>query len=323
MALAAACLLGVVVAGSYAGFRTLIVRPGPLDQARDVVVPKGGAAEVGEALLRAGVIDRIPTFQLAAWLSAKEGPLHAAELEFPAHASLRSVLTVLRTGRPVQHLITIPEGLTSGQIVAVLNRGDALAGRIAPPPEGTVLPQTYAYEYGTSRATILARAEAAMAHEVASAWANRAPGLPINSPAEAIVLASIVEKETAKPEERAHVAAVYLNRLQIGMRLQADPTVAYAVAGGGALDRKLTRADLDFPSPYNTYRVTGLPPGPICAPGLASIQAVLHPAASDDLFFVADGTGGHAFSRTGEAHSRNVAAWRALNAAGPGHGSPD
>jgi UPF0755 protein len=310
-------------AGSYAALQALILRPGPLVQARDVVVPKGGVTEVGDALVRAGVIERVSTFRLAAWLSVGQGPLRALELEFPAHASLRTVLAVLRSGRPVQHLVTIPEGLTSRQIIALLNRGDALVGRIAVPPEGSVLPQTYAYEYGTARPALLARAEAAMAHELAAAWAKRAPGLPLASPADAVILASIVEKETAKPDERPHVAAVYLNRLRIGMRLQADPTVAYAVGGGNPLDRKLMRADLDFPSPYNTYRVGGLPPGPICSPGLASIQAVLHPAASDDLFFVADGTGGHIFSRTEEAHSRAVAAWRALNGSGSGHGSPD
>ena len=192
-----------------------------------------------------------------------------------------------------------------------------MTGEVKPPPEGSVLPETYAYEYGMPRTALLARAEAAMSRELATLWDKRAPGLPLGSMQDALTLASIVEKETARPDERAHVASVYINRLRTGMRLQADPTVVYAASGGeGVLDRKLTRADLEMASPYNTYRVAGLPPGPICAPGFASIQAVLHPRASDDLFFVADGSGGHAFSRTQEGHARNVAAWRALNAAG-------
>lgn len=277
-----------------------------------MVIPRGGAAEVGETLHAAGVIQNTLVFQVAARLTWREGPLHAAELEFPAGASLREVLAALRTGHPVQHLLTIPEGLTARQIVALFGKAEALTGEIEPPVEGSVLPETYAYEYGTNRKLLLARAEAAMAQALAQAWAARAADLPLTSPREALTLASIVERETARPDERAHVAAVYLNRLRQGMRLQADPTVVYAAsAGAGVLDHKLRRSDLELPDPYNTYRVTGLPPGPICTPSLASLQAVLHPAPSDDLFFVADGTGGHVFAHTEDAHSRNVAAWRA------------
>jgi UPF0755 protein len=231
---------------------------------------------------------------------------------FPAHASLHQVLAVLRTARPVEHRVTIVEGLTARQITTVLDRAEQAVGEVAPPEEGSVLPQTYAYEYGTPRAAILTRAQAAMERELTAAWTGRAPDVPLATPREALVLASIVERETARPEERPHVAAVYLNRLRLGMRLQADPTVAYAASGGtGALDHKLTRSDLDHDDPFNTYRNGGLPPGPICSPGIASLLAVMHPAQSDDLYFVTDGAGGHVFARTREAHDRNVARWRA------------
>ncbi len=177
------------------------------------------------------------------------------------------------------------------------------------------MPDTYTYEYGTTRAALLARAAAAQAKTLAAAWADRDPGLPLAGPGAALILASIVERETAKPDERAHIAAVFLNRLRLGMRLQADSTVVYAASGGlGTLDRALTRADLEQDNPYNTYRNTGLPPGPICAPGIASLHAVLHPAPSDDLYFVADGTGGHAFAATLSQHAANVKRWRELEA---------
>ncbi|HET9020180.1 MAG TPA: endolytic transglycosylase MltG, partial [Acetobacteraceae bacterium] len=201
----------------------------------------------------------------------------------------------------------------------LLDKAPAMTGSVAPPPEGSVLPQTYSYEYGTPRATVLARAQAAMTRTLEAAWANRAPDLPLATPEDAVILASIVERETALPAERAHVAAVYLNRLRLGMRLDADPTVIFAVTHGeGPQDIALTRADLASDNAYNTYRHRGLPPTPIDSPGIASIEAVLHPMTSPDLYFVADGSGGHAFARTLEQHSRNVARWRASEAAGPG-----
>lgn len=232
---------------------------------------------------------------------------------FPAHASVEQVLAVLRTARPVEHHLTIVEGLTAKQISGVLSHADAMTGAVPAIPEGSVLPQTYDYEYGAERSRVLGRAEAAMAKALAAAWADRAPGLPLATAQDALILASIVERETAKPQERPHVAAVYLNRLRLGMRLQADPTVVYAASDGtGLLDHGLTRSELDRDGPYNTYRVNGLPPSPICSPGLDSIRAVLHPADSDDLYFVADGTGGHVFSRNYQAHGAAVARWRAL-----------
>ena len=178
------------------------------------------------------------------------------------------------------------------------------------PEEGAILPETYAYQWGDDRGALLRRAQAAMGQALAAIWAERADGLPMTSPREALVLASIVERETALPEERPRIAAVFLNRLKRGMPLQSDPTVAYAAAAGEPLDRPLSKADLDRDHPFNTYRIRGLPPGPIGSPGRESLRAVTHPAAGDDLYFVADGSGGHAFAKTLDEHNRNVARWR-------------
>ncbi len=310
-------LLVLLAAAGAAGLAAVfIVRavgaPGPLPAPQAVVVPRGGADRIAEALERAGVIDEPALFRLAAFATRHDGALHAAELAFPAHASIAEALAVLRTGRPVQHRLTIPEGLTAQQIAAVLAAGDALSGAVDIPDEAYVLPQTYAFERDASRVSLVGRAHAALLSALDAEWAARDPDVPLASPPEALTLASIVERETARPEERPHVAAVFLNRLRRGMRLQSDPTVAYAA--GGALGRELTRADLDRDDPYNTYRIAGLPPGPICAPGLASLHAALHPDTTDDLFFVADGAGGHVFARTLAEHQRNVARWRAASA---------
>jgi len=291
---------------------------GPLTEAKDVVVPHGRLAEVADALQKAGVIRHTWTFEAAALMSgalmAHKSALHAAELHFPAFASLRDVLGILRDGKPVEHQVTIPEGLTAAQIVALLDHTDALTGEDALPPEGAVLPSTYSFTRGATRASILARARIALQAQLALIWRERAADLPLETPEQALVLASIVERETGKADERARVAAVFLNRLRLGMRLQSDPTVAYVVSGGsGVLDRKLTRADLEQDSPYNTYRVHGLPPGPIDSPGLAALRAVTHPAETSELYFVADGSGGHVFARTLGEHQQNVARWRAAH----------
>ncbi|MGE0225767.1 MAG: endolytic transglycosylase MltG [Acetobacteraceae bacterium] len=312
--LAGLLLAVVLAAGGGAGWLYFISeRPGPLTEAQDVVVPPGGTADVAARLAEAGVIASPLRFQILAWLSRAEGPLRAAEFTFPERATLRQVLAVLRNARPVEHRLTIPEGLTAAQITALVNRAEAAAGTVETIEEGSVLPETYAYDRGMARSVLVARARQAMERELAAAWANRSPDLQLSSPRELLILASIVERETSRPDERARVAAVYLNRLRIGMRLQADPTVVYAASNGaGVLDRKLTKADLERQDPYNTYRNAGLPPGPICSPGAASLAAVARPAKTEELFFVADGQGGHVFSRTWEAHERNVARWRAL-----------
>ena len=311
--LLAALLLAIVAIGGALTARYLITMPGPLPTARNVVVPRGGVARIAQTLQEDNVIASPLTFRLAMLATVREGPLHAAELAFPAHAPLREVLAILRTAHPVEHHLTIPEGLTARQITALLEHADALTGPVALPEEGTVLPDTYSYEYGTTRATLLARAQAMADKALAAAWAVRDPTLPLASPRDALILASIVERETAKPDERAHIAAVFLNRLRAGMRLQADSTVVYAASGGlGTLDHPLTRGELEQEGPYNTYRNHDLPPEPICAPGLASLRAVLHPAISSDLYFVADGTGGHVFAATLAQHETNVKRWRSL-----------
>jgi UPF0755 protein len=312
--------LGVAGFGALHWWDGVLRRPGPLAEARAIVVPRGGVTQLAQVLQSAGLITQPVVFRAAAWLTRSDGALHAAEFMFPAGASVRQVLTILRTARPVEHHLTIAEGLTAQQITVELAHAEAMTGTVEAIAEGSVLPQTYDYEYGADRAALVERAKAAMDKALAAAWAGRAAALPLSSPRDALILASIVERETAKPEERPHVAAVYLNRLRQGMKLQADPTVVYLVSNGaGVLNHRLTRAELGRDDPFNTYRSAGLPPAPICSPGVDSVLAVLHPAASDDLFFVADGSGGHVFSRSYEAHDAAVARWRALVA----HGSSD
>lgn len=309
-------LLGVLVllAGGAAVYGTRIYdAPGPLPGPRAVVVPRGGLEQVASALAAEGVVDSALTLRLAALATRGEGALRAGELEFPAGASLRQVLGVMRTARAVQHRLTVPEGLTAAQVAALLERAPALEGPVVLPAEGRMLPDTYLYDRGTTRAAVVERGVRAMDKALAAAWEARAKDLPLTTPDQALTLASIVERETGKAEERPHVAAVFLNRLQRGMKLQSDPTVVYGASGGlGVLDHGITRAELDRDDPYNTYRIAGLPPGPIAMPGAASLRAVTQPVQSDDLFFVADGTGGHVFARTNEEHLRNVAKWREI-----------
>ncbi|HEY4043822.1 MAG TPA: endolytic transglycosylase MltG [Rhodopila sp.] len=302
--LAAAGMFGCGTIGAIRWWNAVLRQPGPLPEARAILVPHGGGGQLAEALVSDGVLDQPLVFRAAVLLTRGDGALHAAEFAFPAHASVRQVLAILRAGRPVEHQLTIAEGLTAQQILTVLDHAESMTGEVKAINEGSVLPQTYDYEHGADRAALVARAQAAMEKALAAAWADRAPGLALASPREALILASIVERETAKPEERPHVAAVYLNRLRLGMKLQADPTVVYLASNGaGVLDHRLTRSELGRADPFNTYRTVGLPPAPICSPGLDSVRAVLHPAASEDLFFVADGSGGHVFSQSYEAHA--------------------
>jgi UPF0755 protein len=319
----AASVAALSAVGGWRYWTDVLQRPGSLPETTAIVAPRGGTRQLSDALAAAGVIDRPWLFRAAAWLTRGQGTLHAAEFVFPSHVSVQQVLVILRSGHPVEHHFTIAEGLTGQQIAGLLAHAEAMTGEVRTIEEGAVLPQTYDYEFGADRARLVARARAAMDKELDAAWAGRAPGSPLTSPRDALILASIVERETAKPEERPHVAAVYLNRLRLGMKLQADPTVAYLASGGsGVLDHRLTRAELGRDDPFNTYRSPGLPPAPICSPGLDTVLAVLHPAASDDLFFVADGTGGHVFSRSNEAHEVAVARWRAQTQPPP-HASPD
>ena len=317
LACTALALFGAATA--FVGLR-LYRAEGPLPDGRDIVVPHGGLDEVGRALVADGVVQSRLLFRLSAMATAVNGPLHAAELHFPAHASLAAVLEVLREGRPVSHRVTIAEGLTAAQIAQALARqGNLLGGDLAVPPEGALLPETYAFERGAAASSILSRMRVAMQRSLETAWAGRAPGLALREPRDAVVLASIVEHEARLPQERPMIARVFLNRLALGMKLQADPTVSYGAQGGlGVLVRPLDRQDLEQVDAYNTYVVSGLPAGPICSPGLATLNAVLHPASGDALYFVADGTGGHVFSASLAKHEANVTRYRAREAAHDG-----
>nr|WP_314075322.1 endolytic transglycosylase MltG [uncultured Roseococcus sp.] len=287
-------------------------RPGPLEAPTRVVIPRGGIEAIAAMLHAKNVVAEPRIFAAAAWATRDRGPLRAGEFAFEPHVTMTEVLHILREGRVVQYRLTIPEGLTAQQIAAILERTEGLTGEVPPLEEGAVLPETYVFERGDTRAAIVRRATAAMDQALAEAWASRAADLPLATPREALVLASIIEEETGVAAERGQVAGVFVNRLRRGMMLQSDPTVAYGVTQGAPLDRALTRADLDTPHPYNTYRIRGLPPGPIASPGREALRAATRPETTDAFYFVADGTGGHAFARTLEEHNRNVARWRAM-----------
>ena len=311
-AVVAALFLMVAGASGFA-LLNLYSRPGPLAAGATVIVPKGATvADIAVSLREAGVITSTLAFRAAVRLAP--APLQAGEYRFPAQASLQTTLAMLQAGETVKRRLTVPEGMTSRQVVALLTEAEGLTGEVAAPPvEGALLPETYNYAWGDSRAEMIRRMSQAMTTTVEDLWAARDPALPLSSPQDAVILASIVEKETGIASERPRVAAVFLNRLRLGMKLQADPTVAYAVYGGSGVGPPLTLTDLQYASPYNTYVVTGLPPGPIANPGRAALAAVLQPAATDELYFVADGSGGHVFARTLNEHQRNVARWRKAN----------
>ena len=315
--LALLVLVVVLLAGATGGWLYLqLDASGPLAADKAVVVPRGSLEDVAADLARDGVLARPLVFRVLAMATSRNGPLRAGELLFPEHASLREVLTVLRTSRPIQHRVTIPEGRTAAQVALIVEAADALTGDAPVPAEGAILPNTYNYERGTSREQLLDRARVAMDRALDADWEARTPGLPLATKEQAVVLASIVEKETARASERPLIAAVFINRLRQGMKLQSDPTVVYGASGGlGSLGHAIMRSELDHADPYNTYIIPGLPASPICMPGAASLRAVTQPADSDALYFVADGTGGHVFAHTQEEHLRNVAHWREIERA--------
>ncbi|HEY5289262.1 MAG TPA: endolytic transglycosylase MltG, partial [Caulobacteraceae bacterium] len=271
-----------------------------------------GLPAIANQLGRANVIRSPLLFILATEASGAAHALKAGEYEFPPRASLAAVLDAILHGRVVRRFVTIPEGLTSAQAVTILNRTEELTGEVGTPPEGSLLPETYQVALGESRAHVLARMRNARDLLLAHLWARRAPRLPYRSPEQAVILASIVEKETALADERPHVAAVFINRLAKGMRLESDPTVVYGLTGGRPLGHGLRVSELASRTPFNTYANVGLPATPIANPGRAALQAALDPTSSGDFYFVADGTGGHVFSSTLEAHHKNVAHWRSL-----------
>jgi UPF0755 protein len=283
-----------------------------------VILRRGaGLSEIGASLTEAGVTRSATVFMAAAQLSGAARGLKAGEYTFKSRASLAQVLGKIRRGDIVRHHVTAPEGITSQQVVDILMRTPILTGAVPTPPEGTILPETYEVTRGEERAAVLRRMMEAQDQLLAQLWTKRQAGLPFETAEQAVTLASIVEKETAVGAERPHVASVYINRLRQGMRLEADPTVVYGITGGEPLGRGLRASELADPTPYNTYRNAGLPPTPIGNPGRASLAAVLDPAKTNDLFFVADGSGGHVFAPTYEQHLKNVARWRQIERARP------
>jgi UPF0755 protein len=275
-------------------------------------------ATIAQHLTDAGVVQNRDLFRLGLRLRNLQGTLKAGEYGFPAHASMADVAGILASGKSILHKLTAAEGLTSEMIAAIVNADPVLVGdAVAVPDEGTLLPETYLFIRGTTRAKLVAQMEGAQKKLLARLWPAHADNLPIKTEAEAITLASIVEKETAIPQERRHIAAVFANRLRLGMKLQSDPTIIYDITRGYPLGRGIRESELQRASPHNTYAIAGLPPTPICNPGKASIEAVLNPAASNDLYFVANGAGGHVFSATIAEHEQNVAKWRAIENPAP------
>ena len=279
-----------------------------------VTLPSGaGVGAIAATLKSAGVIRSTDMFKAAATLTGADRKLRAGEYEVPTRASLRSVLVLLIEGRVVRHFVTLPEGWSSAQAVDILDRQPLLTGTVeATPEEGTLWPETYEISRGETRASVLARMRVARDRNLDRLWAARGPSTVVRTKEEAVILASIVEKETAVAAERPRVAAVFTNRLRAGMRLESDPTIVYGITQGRPLGRGIRRSELERETPWNTYRIDGLPPTPIANPGAEALAAVLNPPASDELFFVADGTGGHAFARTYDEHLANVARWREI-----------
>lgn len=290
-------------------------RSHPLMEDRVVEIPFGsGVSKIASILAEEGVIDNPLAFRIVLRFNKLDQNLKAGEYLFPAGVTPKKVARILSDGKSILHRITFAEGLTSTEIISLLNGKAGLKGIVMQTPaEGSLLPETYSFPKGLMRKEIVEQMQFQMTYELNELWAKRQEDLPFKTRAEAIILASIVEKETGVSMERPEVAGVFVNRLRKKMRLQSDPTVTYGITlGKEALGRPLSRKDLKTETDYNTYVIRGLPPTPICNPGLASLAAVLNPAETDALYFVADGTGGHAFAKTLKQHNRNVAKWRKI-----------
>jgi UPF0755 protein len=308
-------LATLAAAGGWYFLGYWLRQPGPLTTPAAIEFPTGtGVAGIARRLEQAGAVDSGFLFQLAVRRERQERRLRAGEYQLDPGMTPAAIIDRLVRGEILLHRIAVPEGRTVREVYAILEAADMLTGDLpAPPPEGSLLPETYLVPRGEPRAKVVDRMRAGMRKALDELWPARTPDLPLTAPEEGLTLASIVEKETALPAEYPLVASVMVNRLRRGMKLQTDPTVIYGLTqGAGALGRDLTTADLDTDHVWNTYRVPGLPPSPIANPGRAALAAALKPATTDYLYFVADGTGGHAFAATLEEHNRNVAKWRRL-----------
>src|SRR5712671_3584488 len=309
-------VLMIGAGGVYVYGKQKLEAPGPLQDDKVVNIPaRAGMTDIADILQREGVIDNNRWAFIGSVFALKaRSELKPGEYLFQKNASLRDVIGTIVEGKVVQHAVTVPEGLTSEQIVARLSENDIFSGTVREiPREGTLLPETYKFPRGTTRDQVIARMQQAQKRVLTEIWERRSPDLPVRTPDQLVTLASIVEKETGKADERSRVAAVFVNRLRQKIKLQSDPTIIYGLVGGrGTLGRPIKRSEIQQPSPYNTYVIDGLPPGPIANPGRASLEAAANPARTRDLFFVADGTGGHTFTETYHQHQKNVAKLRSM-----------
>ncbi|MBX3561800.1 MAG: endolytic transglycosylase MltG [Sphingomonas sp.] len=310
-------LPALAIIGAGTAFWILWAGPGPFEEPRTIIVAQGASvARVAQQLESEGLIRGSSTiFRGFARIFGSAAPIQAGEFQLRERMSASAILTHLQYGRPIQRLVTIPEGMPSVLVHERLMQVPYLTGEIDVPREGSVLPDSYNYQRGETRAAVLARMQRAMRDTLARLWAERSADIAVASPEAAVILASVVEKETGKPSERRLIAGVYTNRIRRNMPLQADPTVIYPITRGRPLGRRILRSELNANNGYNTYRQAGLPIGPIANPGRESIAAVLNPERTSALFFVADGTGGHVFADTYEQHRANVERWYAIRRA--------
>jgi len=325
----AVVLIGAVALVGAFIFLAEVNRPGPAPESAVFIAESGAsAASIGDALVDRGLVRNALAFRLATRAYAQGRPLRAGEYEIAASASVKDIVAQLAEGRSIQHAVTIPEGYTMAMAMKVVAESDILSGEMpeALPAEGAILPETYHVQRGMDRAALVAQMQADHDAAVAEIWEKRAPNLPISTPEEMVILASIVQREAGNSEELPRVAAVFVNRLRQGIQLQSDPTIIYGVClrlpqrcrdgrlineRTGAI-RTIRESEIAMDTGYNTYRISRLPPTPIANPGRAAMEATVNPAATEDLFFVADGTGGHAFARTVDEHNANVARWREI-----------
>lgn len=315
--LSLAILIAIIGVGIFWYGKTEFEAAGPLDQSTDYMVREGaGLNEIAGGLERRGIIGNERIFSIGAKGILGDDTLKAGEYEIKAGASMREIVQLMQSGKSILYAFTVPEGQTVQQVFDRLRSDPVLVGDLPAemPAEGALLPETYKFSRGTARADIVEQMAKAQTRALEQIWARRAPDLPLKSPEELVILASIVEKETARADERSRVAGVFINRLNQGVRLQSDPTIIYGLFGGAGKpsDRPIYKSDIEKPTPYNTYVINGLPPTPIANPGREAMEAVANPSRTKDLYFVADGSGGHAFAETLDEHNANVARWRRL-----------